>query len=181
MLKYRGKNILLTPDIRLTVIGCTFMKIKYMTTIQNDSFHIIGITVRTSNNNGDAARDIGALWQKWMSENIIEKIPNKLTSNIYSVYCNYESDYKGPYTTLLGCKVASIDTIPAGMEAIEIKGGQYKRFTTKGNLNEGIVYQEWIHIWNSNLNRAYTADYELYDEKAMNPADAEVNIFVALK
>jgi predicted transcriptional regulator YdeE len=152
-----------------------------MTTLQNDSFHIIGIAVRTSNNNGEAARDIGALWQRFMSDAILEKIPNKVNSSIYSVYCKYESDYTAPYTTVLGCKVSLMETIPEGMIAIEISTGQYQQFTAKGNLMEGVVYQEWGKIWNSNLDRAYTTDYELYGEKASNPADAEVNIFVALK
>ena len=35
----------------------------------------------------------------------------------------------------------------------------------KGNLAEGIVYNEWLKIWNMDLNRTYTADFEIYDEK----------------
>ena len=31
------------------------------------------------------------------------------------------------------------------------------------------------------LDRSYTADFEIYDEKAQNPENAEVDIFIAVK
>ena len=40
-----------------------------------ESFHIIGITIRTNNENEQAAKDIPELWGKFYSENILEKIP----------------------------------------------------------------------------------------------------------
>jgi predicted transcriptional regulator YdeE len=110
-----------------------------MITVQSEPFYILGISVRTSNNNGEAARDIGGLWQRFMSDDILEKIPNKIDSSIYSVYCNYESDYTAAYTTILGCKVSTIKTIPEGLEAIIINAGHYQQFKAKGNLMEGVV------------------------------------------
>jgi len=79
------------------------------------AFNIIGIPVRTSNENGKSAQDIDALWEKFMSENIVGQIPNKISQNVYSVYTDYEGDYTQPYTTLLGCKVTSLEEIPKGM------------------------------------------------------------------
>ena len=52
---------------------------------------------------------------------------------------------------------------------------------SKGSLNEGVVYQTWDKIWKSDLNRSYTADFEVYGKKAQNPENAEVEIFVAIK
>jgi len=51
----------------------------------------------------------------------------------------------------------------------------------KGNILQGLVYNEWTKIWNSDLARTFTADFEVYGEKAQNPENAEVNIFVAVK
>ena len=48
-------------------------------------FKIIGITVRTTNENDKAMRDIPALWTKFLSGNLIEKIPNKLGSPLFSI------------------------------------------------------------------------------------------------
>ncbi len=145
------------------------------------AFTVIGISIRTTNENEQAGKDIGALWNKFMSEGILEKIPNKIDNTIYSIYTAYESDYTKPYTTILGCKVKNTDTIPNGMIAKTFNEGNYIKFVAKGDLTKGIVYKEWSKIWNTDLNRLYSADFEVYDEKAQNPTDAEVAIFVAIK
>jgi predicted transcriptional regulator YdeE len=143
--------------------------------------NIIGISVRTSNNNGEAARDIPELWAKFMSESILEKIHNKVDTTIYCLYTDYEKDYTMPYTTILGCAVNEMEELPEGMVSKTIEVENYQKFTAKGNINEGIVFGEWIKIWNIDLNRAYTVDFEVYSEKASDPSNAEVDIFIAIK
>jgi len=145
------------------------------------AFKVIGISVRTTNENGQSAKDIGELWNKFMTEGILDKIPNKIDNKIYSIYTEYESDHTKPYTTILGCKVENTDTVPNGMITKTFDGGTYTKFVTKGDLTKGAVYEEWLKIWNSDLQREYTADFEVYGEKAQNPTDAEVDIYVATK
>lgn len=146
-----------------------------------DTFYVIGIAVRTTNENQKAARDIPVLWNKFMTEGIVNQIPNKADRTIYCIYTDYEKDYTKPYTTILGCKVNSLDTIPEGMVGKIIESSDYSKQTIKGNLAEGIVYNEWLKIWNMDLDRSYTADFEIYDERAQNPENAEVDIFIAVK
>lgn len=145
-----------------------------------DAFEIIGISVRTTNESNQAMTDIGGLWEKFMSENIIEKIPNKLSTELHSIYTEYESDYRGAYTTVLGCKVEKGVNPPEGLVKIAIPSGKYAEFTAKGDVTKGAVYETWNMIWNSDLDRKYTADFEIYGEKAQNPKDAEIEIFVAI-
>lgn len=145
------------------------------------SIFVVGIYVLTSNQNGQATRDIPALWQRFFMENTIEKIPNKLDSDLYCVYTQYEGDYTQPYTTVLGCRVSHLDQIPEGMIGIEIPAGKYKQFTARGNLQNGVVFQEWMRIWNTDLPRAYKADFEVYGAKAANPLDAEVPIYIGVE
>jgi predicted transcriptional regulator YdeE len=144
-------------------------------------FNIIGISVRTSNENEQAAKDIPALWNKFMSEGIAAQIPNKIDGTIYCVYTEYEKDYTKPYTTILGCKVNSLDTIPVGMLSKTINETNYAKHTAHGNLLQCAVFNEWIKIWNTTIDRAYTADFEVYDERSLNFENAEVDIFIALK
>ena len=144
-------------------------------------FKIIGISVRTTNENNKAMKDIPALWNKFLSGNSIEKIPNKLSSEIYCIYTEYEKDHTKPYTTILGCKVENLDKIPEGMIGKNFEGGKYQKFIAKGDTTKGAVVQEWSKIWNSDLERKYTADFEVYGEKAQNPENAEVEIYVAVK
>jgi predicted transcriptional regulator YdeE len=146
-----------------------------------EQFHIIGISVRTTNENGQAGLDIPALWQKFMAEDIASQIPNKIDTDIYCIYTKYEKDHTKPYTTILGCKVENTLHIPAGMVSTKILAGNYEQFTAKGNLLQGLVYNEWIKIWNTDLPRTFTADFELYGEKSKDPTNAEVAIFVAVE
>lgn len=152
-----------------------------MNSVRIEPFKVIGIAIRTTNENEQAAKDIPVLWEKFMQENVLNNIPNKIDNTVYSIYTDYEKDHTKPYTTLLGCKVESLDHIPEGMMGKSFDGGEYVKFTAKGNLAEGLVINEWIKIWNMDLGRTFTADFEMYDEKAQNPSDAEVDILIAVK
>lgn len=152
-----------------------------MQTVQITPFQIIGIAVRTSNQNDQAASDIGLLWERFMTEGISQKIPNKISEEIFALYTNYESDHTRPYDTIIGCKVDSLDSIPEGMVGQAFEGGTFAKFTAKGDAAKGAVYQAWVDIWNADLDRRYTADFEVYGEKAMGITAAEVDIFVAIR
>jgi predicted transcriptional regulator YdeE len=145
------------------------------------SFHVMGIAVRTTNENNQSATDIPALWNRFMKEAIAQKIPGKISNTLYCIYTAYEKDHTQPYTTILGCPVADLTHIPAGMKGITIAAADYTKFTASGNLMEGVVFNEWVKIWNADLGRAFTADFEVYGEKTTDPANAEVDIFVAVK
>jgi predicted transcriptional regulator YdeE len=144
-------------------------------------FHIIGIAIRTTNENGQSGRDIPQLWQRFMTEQIAAKIPNKVDSAILSVYTDYEKDHTRPYTTLIGCRVSSLDMVPQGMMGKTISGGIYTVRTATGKLSDGIVFSEWQKIWSSDLARTFTSDFEVYDHRAQNPDHAEVDIFLSVK
>jgi predicted transcriptional regulator YdeE len=142
------------------------------------SFQIIGISIRT--NNQKAANDLGKLWSKFIGENTANKIPNKISEDIYSIYTDYESDHNGDYTTIIGCKVDSLENISEGLIGKEIPTNDYQQFTAKGKFPE-CVQNTWGEIWNSGIERSYVADFEVYGEKYMNMADAEVDIFISVK
>lgn len=36
-------------------------------------------------------------------------------------------------------------------------------------------------IWEMNLDRLYTADFEVFGEKAQNPANAEIDFLISVK
>ena len=142
---------------------------------------VIGIAVRTTNENNQAAIAIADLWGKFRSENVLEAIPNKIDSTIYSIYTDYESDHTKPYTTLLGCQVSTLHSVPDGMIGKSIDGGNYLKFSTKGDLMKGLIVNKWIEIWKMDLDRAFTADFEVFGVKAQNPTDAEIDILIATK
>jgi len=151
-----------------------------MQKVNIEPFKVIGIAVRTTNENGQSAQDIGQLWGKFMSDDIAEKIPNKIETDVLSIYTNYQGDHTQPYDTILCCKVSSLEKIPEGMVGQSFDGGTYEKFVSKGDLTKGVVYGTWLEIWQKDLDRAFTADFEIYGAKAQNPTDAEVAVLVAV-
>ncbi|RLJ80467.1 GyrI-like domain-containing protein [Pedobacter alluvionis] len=152
-----------------------------MDRIDIEPFKVIGISVRTTNENNQAGKDIADLWHKFMNDKILEAIPNKIDNTIYSIYTDYESDHTKPYTTILGCKVTSLETIPEGMVGKSFDGGHYIKLSAKGDLMKGLIINKWLEIWQMNLERVFTADFEVFGEKAQNPAAAEIDFLIAVK
>ncbi|SEB53708.1 Predicted transcriptional regulator YdeE, contains AraC-type DNA-binding domain [Tenacibaculum sp. MAR_2009_124] len=151
-----------------------------METIQKDQFYVVGISVRTSNENQKAKEDIPMLWNQFMTKDMKGVINNRIDDTICAVYTNYESDHTKPYDTVLGFRVSDLDNIPDGMVGIAIENSSYQKFLAQGDLTKDVVVNKWKEIWGMDLNRKYTADFELYGEKAKDPSNGEVEIFIAI-
>ncbi|MES2763252.1 MAG: GyrI-like domain-containing protein [Bacteroidota bacterium] len=145
-----------------------------------ESFKIVGISVRTTNENRQAMKDIPFLWNKFFTENIKDKIPNRINDDLYCVYTHYEKDHTQPYTTILGYKVKADDALPEDLVAIAIEAHNYKVFSASGKASENFVYKEWLNIWNADIDRAFTSDFEIYDATAQDPENAKVDIYIAV-
>ena len=144
-------------------------------------FKVIGVSVRTTNADAQAVMDLGALWNRFYSHRVSEQIPGKVDNDVYAIYTDYNSDHKGAYTAIIGCKVKSLANIPTGMMGKEIEGGLYRRYVAKGKMPHAVIRQ-WQHIWNdANLQRTYSADFEVYGAKAGANENAEVEICIAVK
>lgn len=146
-----------------------------------NGFKLIGISVRTTNQNNQAEEDLGKLWGQLISENVFEKIPNKISSEILAIYTDYHSNYTEDYTTIIGVPVSNLEEIPNGMVGREFEPQDFKKFTAKGEMPKAVV-DTWIEIWNQDetLNRKYSYDFELYGANCNKGADSEVEIFVAV-
>lgn len=152
-----------------------------MNKVKIEPFMIIGIWVRTTNENNQASNEIAGLWGKFMGQNVLEAIPNKIDNTIYSIYTDYESDHTKPYTAILGCKVLTLNSIPDEMIGKSFDGGNYVKLSAKGDLMKGLIVNKWTEIWEMDLDRAFTADFEVFGEKAQNPNDAEIDFLIAVK
>lgn len=136
------------------------------TTIQLDSFRIVGIAIRTTNLNGQAQQDIGQLWSDWFSQGISDKILNKVSPEIYNVYTDYESDHNGPYTCILGQVVRIGTTVPTGLVEKTIQGGRFALYQAEGKLPD-IVVKTWTSIWEGErYERLYRSDFDVYEATA---------------
>ncbi|WP_286753983.1 MULTISPECIES: GyrI-like domain-containing protein [Sphingobacterium] len=154
-----------------------------MENITIQKFYIAGISVRTTNQNGQASEDIEALWERFWTEDIQNKIPNKTSDEIYAVYTNYESDFKGFYTTIIGMSVDSLENCPEGFVGIIIEADNYEKFVSKGKMPQAVV-ETWLEIWadqDLNSRRAYKADFTIHGKKYYDGDNAEVETYLSIK
>lgn len=152
-----------------------------MEKVRIEPFKMIGIYVRTTNKNDRAAKEIAELWDRFMNKNLLDAIPNKIDRTVYSLYTDYEGDHTKPYTAILGCRVNSLNEIPNGMVGKLFSGGNYIKITAKGDLTKGLIVNEWSKIFELDLDRVYTADFEVFGKKAQNQTDAEIDFFIAVE
>jgi predicted transcriptional regulator YdeE len=155
--------------------------------LQVQGFTVVGISVRTDNaKEATPAGVIGKLWGRLTQENLLAKIPNRVDENIVAVYTDYASDNAGEYTFILGAKVSRNSEIPAGMVAAKVLTGKYAEFTSERGPANRVVPEIWQKI--NGLpksapggDRAYRSDFEVYDQRARNPQDAVVSVFVGIR
>jgi predicted transcriptional regulator YdeE len=151
------------------------------------AFTMIGIAARTSNaKEMTADGSIGKLWTRLMQENLLESIPNRADGNIVAAYTDYASDKDGEYTFVLGARVSNGDKVPTGMTAKTVPAGKYAVFTSERGPAQQVVIATWMRIWKTPKdapggNRAYKTDFEVYDQRAQNPADTVMEIHVGIR
>ena len=155
--------------------------------VEHGAFTVVGIAVRTSNAKEMTAEGvIGKQWGRLMGEGLLEKIPNKADQNIVAVYTEYASDHNGEYTYVLGAKVTSGGDVPAGMVAKKVPAGRYAVFTSEKGPAAKAVPEAWMKINSlpksaAGGDRVYRADFEIYDERARDPQNSVVDIYIGIK
>ena len=155
--------------------------------VQQAAFTVVGIAVRTSNAKEMTADGvIGKQWGRFMMDGVLARIPNKADRSIVAVYTDYASDHNGEYTFLLGARVTSDADVPAGMVAKKIPAGRYAVFTSDKGPAAKVVPEVWMRI-NSlpksavGGDRVYGADFEIYDERASDPQNSQVDVYVGIR
>ena len=166
------------------------------TTEKKEPLKLVGLSARTNNINelNPLTGKIGPLVQKFFLSGLSKKIANlKNPGRTYSVYTEYESDHTGDYTYFIGEEVthfaedrqtdATAEKID--FQTLEISTQTYTKFTTEpGPLPQSVI-AAWQKIWFMNDKqiggkRTYIADFEIYDERAQNPMNAVVDIYIGI-
>ncbi len=140
---------------------------------------ITGIRIKTTNQDGKAMQDIGNTWQKLFANGIYEKIPNKVNGKTIGLYTEYEGDYTKPYTFIAGAEVSKKVQIGEEIKSIIIPKGKYAKFVITGDVQNS-VGQAWQEIWNMDLKRKYTCDFEEYQNNSEDMQKQEIHIYIAL-
>ncbi|HZY40021.1 MAG TPA: effector binding domain-containing protein [Mucilaginibacter sp.] len=149
-------------------------------TIELPAFNVAGITVRTINQNGQSKKDMMALWARFMANNMVQQIDNRVSDDIYCFYTDYESDHLGYYTALLGRKVKSPANAAVNFTLLTVPPQKYRVYSLDGEI-PGNVLSAWQEIWDSDANRAYTVDFDLYTANAKSFEETEAKIYLAVR
>jgi len=154
--------------------------------MNKESFQIVGISARTSNANEITAQaKIPQLWSDFYQQNVVGQIANAVNHVTYGLYSDYETDVNGEYSITLGVEVLAADEIPEGMFVKTMPAAKYLVFTSDKGPFEEVVVKAWQDVWawfaSSGVERTYTGDFEMYDERCANPQEAQVDIYIAIK
>ncbi len=156
--------------------------------VSKPEIKLVGITIKTNNNDEmDPERaKIGPLVARYESENIAKSIPHRLHSGVtYSVYTNYDSNELGDYTYFIGEEVSMTYDIPKSLTLLTIPASEYQKFTTEPGKMPEVVIEAWQEIWAMTREelggvRKFVADFEIYDQKACDPSNAIVDIYIGI-
>jgi predicted transcriptional regulator YdeE len=157
--------------------------------IDKQEIKLVGLTTRTNNKNemDPKTAKIGGLFGRFFSENIASKISNRKNPGVtLSIFTDYDSDEHGDYTYFLGEEVESFQNVSTDLQTLIIPKAKYQKFTTtKGKMPE-VVVSAWQEIWKMSADdfsgkRSYIADFEVYDERASDPSNTSLDIYIGIK
>ena len=118
-----------------------------------------GLTTRVEPNNPYV---ISALWDRVRTDTTVPRITGCVNNGaMVAVYTEYESDYTGAYTILVGYEVTAEAEVPAGVRVIEVPPQKYAVILAQGKQPQAVI-EAWQWVWASSLDRVYTADFDEY-------------------
>src|SRR5690625_1981471 len=124
---------------------------------------------RIRTNNFSDEHIMQKIMDMWKNASIILSDKNE---NVYGLYHEYESDYKGDYTLCVAVEGRDKSSVVIPDHT------KYEVFKVNTNDEQG-VFNMWNEIWKkedeNQLNRAYTYDFEKYYP------DGNIDIYIAVK
>ncbi|MBL6929766.1 MAG: AraC family transcriptional regulator [Rhodospirillales bacterium] len=156
---------------------------------KRDAFSVGGIDLRTTN---AAEMDlktarIPGLWERFSFESLPGHIPGQTNPGVVlGLYSEFDSDADGPYTLMAGCEVSPESKMPAGLVTKTVPSSKYAVFTSEKGEIPSIIFNAWQEIWAMTPEqlggeRAYTGDFEVYDERAVHMDNAQIEIWISIK
>jgi predicted transcriptional regulator YdeE len=150
---------------------------------------LVGLTTRTNNKSemNPKTSKIGELAGRFWRQNIANQIPTRKNPGVtLSVYTEYDSNEHGDYTYFIGEEVSSFENIPSGLQKLTIPATKYQKFTTSSGKMPEVVVNAWQQIWKMSADdfggdRAYIADFEVYDQRAVDPNNTSLDIYIGIK
>jgi predicted transcriptional regulator YdeE len=99
---------------------------------------------------------------------------------VHCLYTEYKNGSKGYYTTIIGCKVESIQHLAEYLTGKKIPACTYRVYSSVGKIPDCVV-KTWQNIWQENIHRKFLADFDVYGSKANDLNNVEVKTFLSVE
>jgi predicted transcriptional regulator YdeE len=134
---------------------------------------IVGLSAKTGNSDSNMGTIIGGLWNDFYRDgvySIIKNKTNKYAIGLYSDYASYQ------YCVTVGNEVSKAENPDLTMKIIP--SGKYAKFSVRGHMEKAVA-KAWEEIWQMDLDRSFTGDFEEYRNDDIN--DCDIDIYIAIK
>ncbi len=150
--------------------------------VELEEIYVAGLAIRTNNRTEQELGGNGWIAKTW--DEVKEMTdPNPPAA----IYTGYASDKDGDFSVVIGFRRSAAKDFKTGEIISKIPAGKYAKFSRKGPLPD-VVIEAWKEVWQAEaegkLNRAYTADLELYPgmgDGSENVNNLTVELYIAVK
>ena len=144
------------------------------------SFNLLGISVETTFENDQHEKDIKKVWEELIDLNFHKIVPGNKGTEIYAVYSNYHGPAKSSFTYTVGLRLDKKIVTNNKMKMMTVPKTNFAVFDTKYK-NGNSINNTWQKIYESDLERAFTYDVELYKLDMGSYAIKDVEIWASTK
>lgn len=146
-----------------------------------EAFAVRGISAVIDNKDDRAAEQINTLWQSFFEQQVAQRIPERASDVIYAVYSDYEGDHTKPYRLTIGY-AAPADAASAHpmLYTAQVGAGEYASLSARGEQPKALI-ETWVAVWESDLDRAFKTDFEVYGPRFFEEGVHEVLVYIGLK
>lgn len=149
-----------------------------------ETFHLAGYATRITP--AKAAEQLAQAWHHLLTHPLTVS-PLDADPHLYAAYTHYESDFRAPYTFVLGVRVAP-STRVAGLEHVTVPAGPFEQLVAEG-LPQQALWTTWSAVWErwpaGSTGRRYAVDFERYTPAALTALATQqptrVDVFVGLR
>lgn len=134
---------------------------------------VVGVSAATGNSDPEMGSIIGGLWEKLYQGGVNAVIKNKVNEYAIGLYSDYADDR---YCVTAGNEVSKAENPDLTVKTIP--AGKYAKFSVHGHMEQAVA-EAWTNIWQMDLDRSFTGDFEEYLNCDFENCD--IDLYVALK
>lgn len=132
--------------------------------------------------NENATEEINQLWQHFFEMQIAHHLQERLDDVIYAVYSDYEGDHTKPYRLTIGYRMKdgwAADSNSGTLHQTRVEDGSYAMMSAAGEQPKALI-ETWTAIWQSDLDRSFKTDFEVYGQRFFEEGVHEVLVAVGV-